>query len=634
MSVLTRWRLLPVLLVLGTLTAASAAWGSTVGTLIIEDVDTSAYPDVRLEIVVPGDLRGEAADAAFSLSEGGDTRSSTVSSLRSEALEVVLLIDTSGSMQRGPIDAARRAADSFIDRLPLQTEIAVVGFGSVATVLAPFATDRAPAKAAVTGLLATGETALYDGVATALAQFGDGDGQARRSVVLLSDGGDTASRSSLEDAVAALGDADVRLHVIELQTPESDPGALADLAAASDGQVVPVDDASGLDDVYAGIASEFANRFELRYRSEAHGSTTVRVDFSVDGVQASGERQIALPDAVEQTIAPPPIATRDGQLVTVPELWRNPLVVVGAGSAVFLGLLILTYVLVAAREPRRRLARETGREVHRRTGMTGIADRATTGADRYLQRRGRRDGLNTALEQAGVDLRAGEYIVLTASAATVAFGCGLLLANAVMGAVFAIMAVVSARVLLKVLISRRQAAFADQLGDVLQLLAGSLRAGYGLMQAVDAVAREADQPASDEFGRLVIESRLGRDTAQSLRAMADRVDSEDFAWVVQAIEIHREVGGDLAEVLDTTAETIRQRNQIRRQVKALSAEGRYSSYVLLALPPGVALMISLANPGYFSDLTGSGAGRVMLILAVLLMGTGAVWMRKLTRLVF
>ena len=117
-------------------------------------------------------------------------------------------------------------------------------------------------------------------------------------------------------------------------------------------------------------------------------------------------------------------------------------------------------------------------------------------------------------------------------------------------------------------------------------MASSLRAGHSLLRAMDAVSQEADAPTSEEFARLVNETRVGRDLAEALDEIAERTASEDFAWVAQAIAIHREVGGNLAEVLDAVGHTIRERNAIRRQVKALSAEGKLSAIVLMSLPFG------------------------------------------------
>jgi len=181
-------------------------------------------------------------------------------------------------------------------------------------------------------------------------------------------------------------------------------------------------------------------------------------------------------------------------------------------------------------------------------------------------------------------------------------------------------------------IRKRRAAFSAQLGDTLQLIGGGIRAGYGLMQSIDSVANEAVPPTCEEFRRLVAEVNLGRDTMESLHAMARRVESEDFEWVVEAIEIHREVGGDLADILDTAATTIRDRDQIRRRIKTLSAEGRMSAGILLALPFLVGIAVAITNPGYLAELTTSGVGLAMITVGLVLMVLGALWMRKIIRL--
>jgi tight adherence protein B len=132
----------------------------------------------------------------------------------------------------------------------------------------------------------------------------------------------------------------------------------------------------------------------------------------------------------------------------------------------------------------------------------------------------------------------------------------------------------------------------------------------------------------------VVESHLGRDLGEALRAMADRIGGEDFRWVVDAIEIHREVGGDLAEILQTVAETIRDRGQIRRRVKTLSAEGRLSGIVLMVLPIAVAILVSFTNPTYLTELTGSTAGQLMIAFGLGFMVMGALWIRRIVKIKF
>jgi tight adherence protein B len=126
---------------------------------------------------------------------------------------------------------------------------------------------------------------------------------------------------------------------------------------------------------------------------------------------------------------------------------------------------------------------------------------------------------------------------------------------------------------------------------------------------------------------------VGRDPSDALAAVADRMDSDDFSWVVSAIDINREVGGDLPAILDNVADTIRERQRVQRQIKALTAEGRISGYVLTALPPVLALILAALNPTYFSRLT-SGGGAVLLIASAVLVVLGWLWMRRLGRLDF
>jgi tight adherence protein B len=159
-------------------------------------------------------------------------------------------------------------------------------------------------------------------------------------------------------------------------------------------------------------------------------------------------------------------------------------------------------------------------------------------------------------------------------------------------------------------------------------MASSLRAGHSLLRAVDSVAAEAAAPTSVEFARIINETRVGRDLGEALDEAAARVGSDDFRWVAQAIAIHREVGGNLAEVLDVVGTTIRERNALRRQVKALSAEGKLSAIVLMTLPFGVGGFIGLTNPDYLARFTESTAGYGMLAVMAVLLVVGAAWLKK------
>ncbi len=187
------------------------------------------------------------------------------------------------------------------------------------------------------------------------------------------------------------------------------------------------------------------------------------------------------------------------------------------------------------------------------------------------------------------------------------------------------------RLLLSVKISRRRAAFDEQLPNVLQLIASSIQSGFSLAQAMDAVVREDAQPASGEFARALAETRIGVDLTDALEAVATRLQSIDLGWVVMAVRIQRETGGNLAEVLRNTVATMRERAYLRRQVRTLSAEGRLSAYILLALPILVGGWLFFSDPSYMRPLYLTFIGLTMLIGAVVLVVIGSIWMRNLIK---
>jgi tight adherence protein B len=263
-----------------------------------------------------------------------------------------------------------------------------------------------------------------------------------------------------------------------------------------------------------------------------------------------------------------------------------------------------------------------------------LAARATSTVEQLLARRREAPAMATALDAAGLKLSPAELVVLVLSGAAVGAALGLMMAGPVAGLLLAAAAPVAAKAVLGLRAGRRRAAFADQLDDSLQLLASGLRAGHSLLRAVDAVSAESPAPTSEELRRVINETRLGRDLGTSLHDAADRMGSEDFHWVAQAIDIHREVGGNLAEVLDQVGHTIRERSQIRGQVKALSAEGRISALVLMVLPFGLSGFLLVSSPGYLDRFTQSPLGFSLLATAGVLLLTGGLWLRKVVSFKF
>lgn len=602
----------------------------------IEGVDTARHPDVEVTVSVPV-APGEAPGVeAFRLLEDGDERKITLEPAATADLEVVLLIDTSGSMGGPPIAAAREASTALLQALPDDVRVAVVTFDDQVEVRSTFESSREDHLASAGTLEAGGNTALFDAVGTALGLFSPAEDGSSRAIVLLSDGEDTASGTVLDDVLGQIGAVDVRFKAIAYGTAAAEIEGLEAMADAAGGSVSDAAEPDALVGMYEELAATLVNRYRLGYVSQSEGNVDLAVEFSHTGDSSSNSRAVSFP----VTEAPaPPDADGTADAMPVPTELAPPSDLARAGMLVgaalwFAALVIVALTVLWPGRVRVQLSGIVRRNPGQR-GLSELATRASLVAEEGLERRGYRQGMSAALERAGINLRAGEFVVLTASAAVVAFGIGVVVGGLLMGFALAAVAAAGSRVVLSLKTNRRQTRFADQLGDTLQLLSGSLRAGYGLMQAVDSVAREADAPASEEFGRLVVETRLGRDMTDALEAMAQRMESEDFRWVTQAMEIHREVGGDLAEVLDNVGETIRERNKIRRQVKALSAEGRMSAWVLLALPFGVGLLMYVINRPYISELTTNGLlGWGMVGLGGVMMTIGMIWTMKLVKIEF
>ena len=263
--------------------------------------------------------------------------------------------------------------------------------------------------------------------------------------------------------------------------------------------------------------------------------------------------------------------------------------------------------------------------------LTLLTDSAVGAINKRLK--GKNDFLvsRERLERAGLKAQPADFLLMMGAGALAGGVLGFLLG----GLFFAILALVfvpaGMLAYLTVLTSRRKSKFDEQLPDTLQMLTGSMRAGHSLLRAIDASARESEAPMSEELSRIVNETRIGRDLGESMTDVSARTGSEDFSWISQAIEIHREVGGDLAEVLDHVGETIRDRNQIRRQVKALSAEGKMSAAVLMGLPVVLFFALIFINPQYSKTFTSTVPGYLMLGAAAVMLTAGGFWLSRLIK---
>jgi tight adherence protein B len=179
--------------------------------------------------------------------------------------------------------------------------------------------------------------------------------------------------------------------------------------------------------------------------------------------------------------------------------------------------------------------------------------------------------------------------------------------------------------------SRRLRAFHDGLADTLQLMSGSLSAGLSLAQSIDTVVREGVEPIASEFKRVIVEARLGVALEDALEGVAERMESKDFSWVVMAIRIQRQVGGNLSELLNTVAATLREREYIRRHVRALSAEGRLSCWILGGLPPVFMAYVTLTKPDYMHPMFSTPMGLAMCVVMLMMLGAGIFWMTRVVK---
>ncbi len=259
-----------------------------------------------------------------------------------------------------------------------------------------------------------------------------------------------------------------------------------------------------------------------------------------------------------------------------------------------------------------------------------IVEQVVEKAESAAASRGSLQTTTTMLQKAEIPLRVGEAMAVQVGIILVSMALGFLLTRGPLGAIlFAIPGALLPSMYVKFRVSRRKKKLEAQLPDTLNLLASTLKAGYSFIQGIDAVGSEAEEPLAGEFRRTVNEARLGRDIDDALDDLAERVGSVDLLWAVVAIKIQREVGGNLAELLTTVADTMTARTRLRGEVQALTAEGRMSAYVLVFLPIGVGVAMYFMNPEYISNLWSNTWGYVAMGVGALGIVVGSLWMRKI-----
>lgn len=604
---------------------------------LVQNVDTSAYPSVTFTLVASPDAvarRGEVPQVSVT-ENGKQATDVSVTSFEEQRgpIDVVLLMDVSGSMKGQPLVDAQVAARRFVESMESSDRIALVGFASEAAVLQGFTADRAALFGSIDALAPAGETALYDGIVQA-ASLLSASTASQRYIVVLSDGGDTLSVNSADNAATAVSGTGIAVYAVALQSPEYNPATLQAIVDASGGRMTAVTESATLATVYEAIAQEMQYLYRVTYT----GTSPKTPELDLQVTVGSGEGAFT----ARSVAANPVFALADTSGSGLAEAAPSGAALLASLAAAFaaVSLLVVLVLLIFARDKaaleqlgyydQLRASADTS-EYGTDTGTVRGAVLNTLGS--IAERRGFTGLVQRWLESAGLALRANEYIffhlLITICVGIVVqvFGGSLLLA-----VVGVLLAVVTPILFLKLKADARLRTFEEQLPDILDLIAGSLRSGWGVQQSIDLVVEEVGDPASSEFRRAQAEARLGLPIEQALQRMADRIDSGDLRWVVTAITIQREVGGNLAEVLNSVSRTIRERGELKRTIAALTAEGRISLRILTILPFVVFVGMWVVNSEFMLQAIQSPLGLAAYIFGLLLLVAGIIWLTNVMKI--
>ena len=546
----------------------------------------------------------------------------------------VLAIDTSNSMRGVRFKAAKKAALSYLDTVPEDVYVGIVSFAGAVTDALPPTLDREQARRVVADLQPSRQTLLYDAVLSAVELAGD---EGQRNVLVLSDGADT-SKTSLSEAASTISSSGVLVDVVVLSKSGKLADALGQLALAGGGEVISPENGA-LAKTFSAEADVLAE--QILVTAEVPSSVT-ETDASIDVVLPSAAGDITAsalgPVQGEGAGAPSPLVHRDGDSGFTPPAWLMYAGVGALGVGLMIALLVLVPRGAKPMSVEDRIATYSSAAHDQPAAVKPESESALTqakesAAGMLRRNQGLEERISHRLTAAGSELKSSEWLLLHTAIFVVASMLGLLLSGGglLLGGFFLVLGIVGPWLYLDFKKGRRRKAFEQQLPDTLQLMSGSLAAGLSLAQSVDTIVREGAEPMSGEFKRVLIEMRLGITIEEALSGITERFESKDFEWVVMAIRIQREVGGNLAELLDTVAATIREREYVRRQVAALAAEGKMSAMVLTALPPLFLLYLSFSQREYVMPLFTDMRGLIMLIGATLWLSLGAWWMSRLVK---
>jgi len=607
-----------------TLRLSLAGWA---GTVLVDD-GRDGRPDGELagqpaidSVVVRVD--GIAVPARASL------QTSSSEPGRSSPKVAMLVLDTSGSMDGVRIDTARQAASAFIEGLPADVAVGLVAFADSARLALAPTTDRQVVLDAIENLQAGGDTALHDAIALAAASVPSGS---KAGIILLSDGADTSSSLRLAAALSSAREQGSPIDVIALQPTDEERAILTRIAAVNKGRLLTAVEVDELGAAFDTAGASFADAAIVT--AEIPGDldaqrAPVTVSARIAGVPVTGST--TLPD--DPGLAAEPAAALVAQLPPAIVLPSTDPAWLALGIAAFLAVLAPGLAWIAV-DRRRRRNRRVQQLAPYQVAAAPVARSGHAGwVDRTLDRAGGAGSMRTRLAAAEIALRPGSWLLVRIGISLALALVGALLLGWLVGGILGLVsgwlstwAVVRARS------SRRQQSFSNELPDFLLLLASGLRGGLSFNHALEAVALDGKGEVPRQMRRVLRQVQVGTMLDEALLECADRMDSEDLRWTVTALSIQREVGGNLSTILDNAAATIKSREELRREVRTLSAEGRLSGYILIGLPLGVLAFLAIIRRSYVELLWTTGLGVVMLCLMGALMVLGWFWMRAIVRI--
>ncbi|MGB5756649.1 MAG: type II secretion system F family protein [Acidimicrobiales bacterium] len=599
---------------------------------VVTGVDAS---EAEVEIsVLRDDLSIDASELTV-VENGQPVDDPTVTTARTLArtTEVVYVLDVDNrTMAAGALNAMATAILASVEDLPADVRVGLVTAGERADLKTRLTTDRTRLDADLRALTAGRGAALHDAVGVAARSFSD-NSKAVRTVVVLSSGPDTASERSILAVESELVQAGAQVVWVARGAGDEGLSLLVDRTGGATLTLASMDDVATTIDGATTIASD---RLVVSYpaTSEVGERPEVVLDLAGQTLRFSYPAGVATATRLQLEPGPTNIVTDLGFFGRPFVLYAS---VVLAFIAIATGLWALGSMFAGGETSLDKvLARYSERdetldeeEVQEMLVQTALVRRAIDMTETFAESRGFLTRIEDLLERANLPVRAGEALFFLA--AIVLVGSGMLFAvtgSLLVGLVFGVILAIGGFAAVQFIAGRRLKHFEAQLPDALQLLAGTLRAGYSLPQGIDAVSNEIADPMGYELRRAMTEAQLGRELEDALAGIAERLDSEDFAWAVMAIGIQREVGGNLSEVLMTVSDTMIQRERLHREVNALTAEGRVSAGILSMLPPGLGLVMWVMNPDYLSVLFSRTIGWILLGAAVVAGLVGLAWMKK------